>query len=303
MIMFKKVLLYFGPDMDGQLLAHAMDFCRRSDAELTVLNVYEPPTTSVLDYFKSQGQDLKDLVLKTHDEQLAAALEEAGLDADQITSEVRWGKGLVEAIHLVKKQSIDLVICPTQPPGEVGSAAMHFLRKCPCPVWIHHGALWKGAVRILAPVGASDSTPGNVALDRKIVEHAIALTEVLHGHLHVLHCWKGYLESVVNSPRFSEEETAKYREYEKKESEARFQSLIDSVNLPSKSKSVVLYGDPDEIIPNYAKEKHMDIVVMGSVARTGIPGLLIGNTAEKIVSAIETSVVAVKPDGFVSPIK
>ena len=41
---------------------------------------------------------------------------------------------------------------------------------------------------------------------------------------------------------------------------------------------------------------------MGTVARTGIPGLLIGNTAESVLSQVGCSVIAVKPDGFVSPV-
>ena len=41
---------------------------------------------------------------------------------------------------------------------------------------------------------------------------------------------------------------------------------------------------------------------MGTVARTGIPGLLIGNTAETILQRVDCSVLAVKPDGFVSPV-
>jgi len=41
---------------------------------------------------------------------------------------------------------------------------------------------------------------------------------------------------------------------------------------------------------------------MGTVARTGLPGLLIGNTAEKILNRVTASVLAVKPEGFVSPL-
>jgi len=41
---------------------------------------------------------------------------------------------------------------------------------------------------------------------------------------------------------------------------------------------------------------------MGTVARTGIKGLIIGNTAEVILNGIQCSVLAVKPDGFVSPL-
>lgn len=41
---------------------------------------------------------------------------------------------------------------------------------------------------------------------------------------------------------------------------------------------------------------------MGSVARTGISGLIMGNTAERILGSLPCSVITVKPEGFVSPI-
>ena len=61
-------------------------------------------------------------------------------------------------------------------------------------------------------------------------------------------------------------------------------------------------GDARNVIPELAQELHADLVVMGTVARTGIPGLLIGNTAESILDQLDCSVLAVKPPGFVSPV-
>jgi nucleotide-binding universal stress UspA family protein len=52
-----------------------------------------------------------------------------------------------------------------------------------------------------------------------------------------------------------------------------------------------------------AKQLHVDLVVMGTVARTGIAGLFIGNTAETILEQLQCSVLAVNPLGFVSPLK
>ena len=42
---------------------------------------------------------------------------------------------------------------------------------------------------------------------------------------------------------------------------------------------------------------------MGTVARTGIPGYLISNTAEKILTEINCSILAVKPESFSTPVK
>jgi nucleotide-binding universal stress UspA family protein len=42
---------------------------------------------------------------------------------------------------------------------------------------------------------------------------------------------------------------------------------------------------------------------MGTVARTGLSGVFIGNTAENIINSLECPVLAVKPEGFVSPLR
>ena len=62
-------------------------------------------------------------------------------------------------------------------------------------------------------------------------------------------------------------------------------------------------GPADKAIVRLAKEMRVDVVVMGTIARTGIAGFIIGNTAETILDQLTCSVLAVKPPGFVSPVK
>jgi nucleotide-binding universal stress UspA family protein len=65
----------------------------------------------------------------------------------------------------------------------------------------------------------------------------------------------------------------------------------------------IVKGDPGETILSLAKERRSDVVVMGTVGRSGIDGVIIGNTAEKVLNRIECSVLALKPPGFVTPIR
>jgi universal stress protein E len=44
------------------------------------------------------------------------------------------------------------------------------------------------------------------------------------------------------------------------------------------------------------------LLVMGTIARTGITGVFVGNTAERLLPQIPCSVLAIKPAGFKSPI-
>ncbi|MFG0289007.1 MAG: universal stress protein, partial [Rhodopirellula sp. JB044] len=52
-----------------------------------------------------------------------------------------------------------------------------------------------------------------------------------------------------------------------------------------------------------ADEVEADLMVMGTVCRTGIAGVLIGNTAETVLSDINCSLLALKPEGFQSPVR
>ena len=56
------------------------------------------------------------------------------------------------------------------------------------------------------------------------------------------------------------------------------------------------------MITSFVESRNIDVVVMGTVARTGIAGLVMGNTAERVLRRLRGSVLAVKPPGFQSPV-
>ncbi|MBN1992956.1 MAG: universal stress protein [Anaerolineae bacterium] len=65
----------------------------------------------------------------------------------------------------------------------------------------------------------------------------------------------------------------------------------------------LLRGSARKTIPELAVALQADLVIMGTVARTGISGLIIGNTAEAILDQLTCSVLAIKPPGFITPVK
>ena len=48
----------------------------------------------------------------------------------------------------------------------------------------------------------------------------------------------------------------------------------------------LIEGDADDVIPQFTRDQSVDLLVMGTVCRTGIPGFFIGNTAEKILDEV-----------------
>jgi nucleotide-binding universal stress UspA family protein len=63
-----------------------------------------------------------------------------------------------------------------------------------------------------------------------------------------------------------------------------------------------LKGRPANPMLKLAEQERVDPIVMGTVCRTGVPGIVTVNTAESILQQIECSVLTIKPDAFVTPV-
>jgi nucleotide-binding universal stress UspA family protein len=59
-------------------------------------------------------------------------------------------------------------------------------------------------------------------------------------------------------------------------------------------------GEPEQAIARFVESHGVDMVVMGTVARTGIAGLVMGNTAERVLQRLRSSALFVKLPGFAS---
>jgi universal stress protein E len=83
----------------------------------------------------------------------------------------------------------------------------------------------------------------------------------------------------------------------------RLEELLSEYDLGSLPHEVhLLQGQPAVAISELAEKENIDLIVMGTVCRTGVPGFLIGNTAETLLQLVDCSVLTVKPPGFVSPV-
>lgn len=79
--------------------------------------------------------------------------------------------------------------------------------------------------------------------------------------------------------------------------------LLREAEINSETNIHNVRGLADKIIPDFIEDNSIDILVMGTVGRSGILGLIIGNTAENILQKVGCSLLALKPNGFVSSIK
>ena len=138
----------------------------------------------------------------------------------------------------------------------------------------------------------------------------MALAE--NADFHIVHAWQAVGESIMQGGfmRSSDEQVAEYVEQARQKSLTRMDSLVDEISSRVGSEAIdyieptkqLLKGFPRTVIPEYVNNIADNLMVMGTVGRTGVPGFIMGNTAETILNHINCSVLAIKPQGFVTPI-
>jgi len=182
---------------------------------------------------------------------------------------------------------------------------MHLMRKCPCPVWAIMPTKRKQYTRILSAVDPVPADDERNALNIKIMEIATSLAQAEGSELHIIHCWTAEMQKRLKSHSvLSESEIDMIVREHRKAHKMWLDQLLGVFNLKALShKTHLLKGGTTKLIADLARKKRVELVVMGTVCRTGLPGFFIGNTAEKTLQQMDCSVLALKPDGFVTPVR
>jgi nucleotide-binding universal stress UspA family protein len=133
---------------------------------------------------------------------------------------------------------------------------------------------------------------------------ATSLSQQEQSMLHVVHVWSSVRETFLGHARLSEADIERLKQELIAQRRRELSELIEGYALRSIDSRVhFMVDEPNVAIPRLAEQENIELVVMGTVCRTGLPGLLIGNTAENILGQVDCSILAVKPEGFVSPVK
>jgi universal stress protein E len=139
----------------------------------------------------------------------------------------------------------------------------------------------------------------------RVLDLATSLARIEGSHLSGVHAWSLPGESLYRSGRTGipiSEVEAMIAEVEE-ESRKRVDELLGRYALDDiRHDTHVLKGEAGDRILELVRESKVDLLVMGTVCRTGVPGFFVGNTAEKVLQHLDCSLLAVKPRGFVTPV-
>ncbi len=301
---FERLLVHVDPAPPAQpALERALRLADAVGATITIAAVIEePPRRS-----RAVREDVTSLVRTHLQAQLDALAAQAARahPAVAVATRVLEGKPAIEIVREVLRGGHDAVLrahaAPAAGRSPFDAVDMQLLRKCPCPVWLV-GASADPYRRLVAAVDPAPDDPVEQRLNQKILELALFLAETDGAELVVLHVWDAFGEELVGLHAGPEEVRA-YVAAARAAAQADLDALLEPYRARlGRARIALEKGEPGRTIPAFVHAQGADLLVMGTVARTGLAGFVMGNTAERVLASLACSVLTVKPDGFVSPV-
>jgi len=292
----------FNPPVE-EAIKQATWLAEKSQAQLTFFAAMDVPEDDLY-LSESELAGVTSRLSKFGSEVLNELVGQAKARGIAAKSAMARGQGWVEITHEVLRNGHDLVVVGSRDAGAVerwlyGSTARKLLHICPSQVLVARVGQPASPQNILV---ASDFS----AVSDEALRTAVQIGAAAGGKVYLMHAVDFPLDRLWSTGMM---------DYS---SQAYHKQLTDEAKKSLAAQAVRVLGDgsgmnlelhtteraviADSAILQFIHDHHVDLLVMGTMARAGIPGVFIGNTAERLASSVHCSLLAIKPANFDCPI-
>lgn len=292
----------FHPPVE-EAIKQATWLAEKSQAQLTFFAAMDVPED---DLYLSEGElaGVSSKLGKFGSEVLNKLVEQAEARGIPAKCAMGRGPGWVEITHEVLRGGHDLVVVGSREASAVerwlfGSTTRKLLHVCPCPVLVAHAGQPPRPQNILV---ASDLS----AVSDEALRVAAQIGAAAGAKVYLLHAVDFPLDRLWSTGMMDSSEQVYHKQLTDKakkalaEQAARVLGDHAGVNLELHTAERAIIADT--AILQFIKDHQIDLLAIGTMARAGIPGVFIGNTAERLASSVRCSLLAIKPADFDCPI-
>ena len=302
----KHILAIVDPTKEQQhSLQRSVSLAEKTGAKITAFfSIYDFSYEMTTMLSKEERDAMRDAVIKDREAWLND-LTNSFVDIE-ISKQVVWHNRPFEAIiKNIIKGDFDLVVKSTHHHDTLKSVIFtptdwHLIRKCPAPVLFVKGHAWPEHGHVLAAVNSASDNEQHQALNKRIISDAKFICNIADANLSIINTYPATPVNIaIEIPEFN---PSQYNEAVKKHHEDETYALAERFALETQQ-CIIKEGLPEDVIPYAAKKYQAELVVIGTVGRTGLSAALVGNTAEHVIDSLDCDVLALKPDGYRSPLE
>ena len=302
-----KILVVINPSDEAQhAMSRAVVLAKATGAKITAfLPIYDFSYEMTTMLSISERDAMRKAVVEDRKLWIQDIVDTQFASEADITVKVLWHNRPFEAvIQTVLENQYDLVVKGTHQHGTLKSIIFtptdwHLIRKCPCPVLLVKNVDWADNGKILAAVHTGSDHDHHKALNEKIISQSRALANYISADVHIVNSYPGTPVNIaIEIPEFDPNE---YNSVVKAHHQKSVAALASQFAISSENVHIS-EGLPEDVIPKVSEKIDAELLVIGTIGRTGFSAAIIGNTAEHVLDRINCDVLAIKPDGYVSPL-
>lgn len=300
---YKNILVVIDPTTNDQIaLKRAITLSKKNNALITVfLSIFDFSYELTTMLSGEEREKMRDSVITDRTQWVKEITKEyTPLDMD-IECKVVWQNRPFEAIvNQVVEYGYDLVIKGTHQHEGLKSIIFtptdwHILRKCPCPVLLAKDHDWPVNGNILAAISVGSDEAEHQSLNDKITEEAINLANLVGANVHLVNSFPGTPVNIaIEIPEFN---VSEYNENMLQHHKSAMASHAKKFGVDIQNTHIE-EGLPEDVIEKLSIELDAELVILGTIGRTGLSAALIGNTAEHVIDQLNCDVLALKPSGY-----
>lgn len=241
---------------------------------------------------KNEQAELRRQLLDRRGAQVQARIDKFATPEQKVAMKVVWMKDIHPWItKRASSVAFDAVIKTAQKSLGLASTDWHLLRECPAPILITAENKWHRTRPVMAALDLGTKLKSKQRLNAKVLGEAKTLAESLGVELRII--------SAIEVPTLLADldlvDPISYTKEHREECLPHLKSLAAAFDIPERD-FVTKRGPVEKVITSQAAKVRAQLVVMGTVARSGLKAKLVGNTAEKVLQHLRTDVLAFKPD-------
>ena len=303
---YQHILVVADPTTEDQkALKRAVELAFKTGSSITVfLSIFDFSYEMTTMLSSDEREIMRQSVIDDRQQWLDELIEKIPHESLTIHNKVVWHHRPFEAIiEEVIAEKYDLVIKGTHQHDKLKSVIFtptdwHILRKCPSPVLLVKEHRWPENGNILASVNIGSDEDEHQSLNDKITQTAQKFAEFLKGNVHLVNAYPGTPVNIsIEIPEFN---LMEYNDTMLKQHQNSMEAHAKRFGIDEQH-TYVKQGLPESVIDEMSAELDAELVVLGTVGRTGLSAALIGNTAEHVIDRLNCDVLALKPDDYISP--
>lgn len=290
-----KILVVMDKPKHEQIaFRRAMTLHKDAGARLDLRAFAYHPMFDQADVFETrQRHAIKKEIMRQRTEWLRGQVLDAGGVFEDLTLKTIWSKNIAQWVSdEARKGDYDLVIKTAHRSRSATHTPLDWvlLRDCPSPLLLAVEPRWPKKTKVIAALDLNRDDAAHRLLNTKVLDAAQQIADLHNGTVHCVYAIE-VSQVLADLDLISPRKIAK-------EARERATVMLTELTAPydiPKSRIHMPLGKVGSAVNSVASKIKADLMVMGTTARKGVKGMVIGNSAERVLMKARGDLLALKP--------